>query len=187
MALGFGTGSIDSYCGTWVWDRFHWFLLWVSYGVSGHWVCPHVPSLEQKLQDFWTIKDHEIVIGDLTLNRDSSASLIVKRNNGNCFIARQWFSSQWIPFWWFRTWNINKFRSHSRTFSSCLSSSAPLFPYPVSKPIFTATPNLQPTPPRKRSSPSSFAPKNWCLFVEINLSTSNQQPPKILKNLHDKK
>lgn len=64
-----------------------WFLLWISYGVSGPWVCPHVPSLEQKLQDFWTIKDHEIMIGDLTLNRDSWPSLIVKRNNGNCFIA----------------------------------------------------------------------------------------------------
>lgn len=48
------------------------------------------------------------------------------------------------------------------------------------------TPNLQP-PQKNRSSPSSVAPKNWCLFVEINLSTSNQQPPKILKNLHDKK
>lgn len=47
------------------------------------------------------------------------------------------------------------------------------------------TPNLQP-PQKKLDRVHHLShQKNWCLFVEINLSTSNQQPPKILENLHD--
>lgn len=46
-----------------------WWCIW-ALGVSS------CSIIKLQSQDFWTIKDHEIMIGDLILNRDSRPSLI---------------------------------------------------------------------------------------------------------------